>query len=109
MYYVAYLLQPHKNIVVPVSWVYHNEKQWQKFVNMGLNTNQTHRIFYTKNSAAWKDNDEPIGSYAPDFILDALQFPDEGCYEGKLVKFFCEFESYQIVHIYFNLFFFVFR
>lgn len=75
---------------------------------MWLNTNQTHRIFYTENSAAWKDNDEPIESYATDFVFDAQQFPDEGCYEGRLVKFFCEFEFYQIVHICYNLFFFFF-
>lgn len=96
MFYVAYLLQPKVNIVVPVSWIYQNDKQWQKFVNAGLNTNQTHRIFYTKNPAAWNDNDEPVESYVADFMMDAQEFPDDGCYEGKLVKFFREFKRYNI-------------
>lgn len=53
MYYVAYLSRFDVNIVVPVEWVYQNDEQWAKFVNMGLNANQKHRIFYTENQTAW--------------------------------------------------------
>lgn len=88
MFYVAYLLQPQVNIVVPIDWVYQSEKQWQKFVNSGLNINQTHRIFYTENPNAFNEKDEPFEGYVPDFTVNAGEFPDEGCYEGKLVKFF---------------------
>lgn len=86
MFYVTFLLKPKVNVVVPTTWIYQYEKQWEKFVNIGLNKNQTHRVFFTKNPRAW--NGEPLPGYDVNFDLVAMNFPDEGCYEGKLIKFF---------------------
>lgn len=78
MFYAAFLIKPHKNVAIPVNWVYQHDKQWPKFVNMGLNPNQKHRVFFTDK---WIENREPIQNYVPDFDLDAEKSPDEGCYE----------------------------
>lgn len=96
MYYVAYLSNFNVNIVIPVSWVYQSDKQWEKFVNVGLNSNQAHRIFYTQNADAWQ-NDEPLLGYVADFNLNADEFPSNGCYEGKLLKFFGKFSLFDFI------------
>lgn len=68
----------------------------QKFINKGLNSNQVHRVFYTENPFAYMNGQasnqadgEPISNYENlNFSLNADNFPDEGCYKGKLLKFF---------------------
>lgn len=91
MFFVAFLINPEVNVVIAPHWVYQHEVQVQKFINKGLNANQIHRIFYTENSRAFEQNGEPSVNYEPDFTFDAVCFPDEGCYDGKLIKFFRKF------------------
>lgn len=92
MYYVAYLQRFEQNIVVPVNWIMNYQTQWEKFVNRGLNQTQKHRIFYTEDPSAYDENGARL-DFQPNFTLDANEFPDGGCYEGKLVKFFSKFHS----------------
>lgn len=100
---MVFLTNPEVNVVVPIEWVYKLGDQWQKFINSGLNSNQIHRVFYTENSCAYMNNQasnqadgEPIANYENlDFSLDADIFPDEGCYNGKLIKFFG-----KLIHIF---------
>lgn len=89
MFFVAFLTNPEVNVIIPIEWVYEHEKQWQKFINSGLNSNQTHRIFYTENPEAYDGNGVPINNMAH-FDHDAVFFPDEGCYTGNIIKFFCK-------------------
>lgn len=89
MYYVVYLLDIGVNIVVPVQWIHQYEVQMEKFVNKGLNPCQKHSVFYTEIPDAYTDEGIPIANYENiSFDLFAEVFPDEGLYEGKLIKYF---------------------
>lgn len=107
MFFVVFLTNIEVNVVVPIEWVYNLNDQWQKFINSGLNSNQLHRVFYTENSCAYMNNQasnqadgEPIPNYENlDFTLNADSFPDEGCYCGKLIKFF---GKNMFIYIYIN-------
>lgn len=79
-------------MVIPTKWVYQNERQWEKFVNIGLNTNQTHRVFYTENQLAYDQSGVPLSDFEVNFDLNATTFPEEGCYDGKLIKFYGELQ-----------------
>lgn len=103
MYYVAFLHRFRKNIVVPVNWIMNYTAQWKKFVNRGLNQTQRHRIFYTEDPCAFDENGALLLNFQPNFDLDAVEFPNEGCYDGKLVKFFS-----KLCQIHLNLYYFKF-
>lgn len=112
MFFVAFLLNPEVNVVVPVEWVYKIGEQWRKFINRGLNTNQVHRVFYTENPSAYMNDQasnqvdgEPIANYENlDFGLDADTFPDEGCYKGNLIKYFGKYSIFMKKFVLLQLF-----
>lgn len=83
MFFVAFLLESEKNVVIPIEWIYENVKQWEKYVNSGLNSNQIHRIYFENEDP---ENEPGDANFTLD--LDAQWFPDRGCYSAKLVKFF---------------------
>lgn len=94
MFFVVYFLEPQVNVVVPIEWVYNFDEQLVKFVRVSLNSNQTHRVFYTEKPEAYTNQDHPLSDYVNmSFELDADLFPDEGCYKGKLIKMFGELEK----------------
>lgn len=92
MYFVVFLLGPKENVVVPDIWIQGCGQQWEKFINRGLNQTQKYRIFYSEDPLAMDDG-RPNNEYAPNFALDADDFPSKGCYTGKIIKFFRKFFS----------------
>lgn len=89
MFFVVYFIDPQVNVVVPLEWIHNYEIQWEKFVNSGLNSNQKHRVFYSENADAYTSDHVPEPLYnGRYFATDAITFPDEGWYTGKLLKFY---------------------
>lgn len=87
-YFIVYLRQLKKYVVLPASWIKGIENHFEKFVNNSLNSSQQFLCYYTSNQAAFVD-DCPDHNFEPDFdsgmIADtnvAQSF--DGCFFGKL-------------------------
>lgn len=74
--------------IVPHSWILDINKHVEKFMNRGLNKNQTFVVFWTSNSAAFDENQVPRAEFYPNLNANrSAQFPDEGLYECTIVSF----------------------
>lgn len=93
LYYVAFLLDAGKNIVIPCTWMRNAEKIVEKFVNYGLNTNQTHLCFWSIHADAKTQDGKPNFDYQPNFDSQIkTEFPcDEGVFRCRVVKFTSEY------------------
>lgn len=77
---VAYLIAPKTHIVVPENYIF--DLNEAKLKNYGVNSNQTHKVF-------WSENDG-----IPTFDgIESFEFPPhggEGYYRCRILKFFGE-------------------
>lgn len=85
MYYVVYLIHPRKYIVVPCHWVRDGETTvLEKFVDRGLNSNQKHLVFWSRER----------GHVQPNFSANiANEFPCrelEACFMCFILKYKCK-------------------
>lgn len=89
MYYVVYLLQPEQNVVIPINWVQDIDKQWEKFVNYGLNSTQKYMCYWSNEKEAVDENGMPNSAFKANFHTgqSVNQFPEPGCYIGRILKF----------------------
>lgn len=87
MYFAVFLLRPSIHVIIPKTWIEGIDDHWEKFVNHSLNHNQIFRCFYSKEPNALDTEKRPNVNFVPKFELDATEFPNEGCYLGKLVFF----------------------
>lgn len=71
-----------------MTWVQEIDANWKKFVNYGLNSNQKYTFFYSERHGAHIDGGKPNCDYVPNFTNEIRSFPEEGCYYGKILKFF---------------------
>lgn len=69
MYFVVFLKVLKKNIIVPKTWIKDLKKHKEKFMDLGLNGNQTYECFYTNDPEAFDEHDMPIKTYPPNFDL----------------------------------------
>lgn len=92
MYYVVYLLDADEHIVTPCTWIRDAKKMLKKFVNYGLNSNQTHLCFWSEHADAKTQDGRPNVDYQPNFDLQLRnEFPcDEGVYRCHVIKFTSE-------------------
>lgn len=88
MYFVVFFPNIRKNCIVPSSWINEININWQKFVNNGLNSNQMFSVFYSANAEALDKNGAPNPNFVPTFSNEIKEFPEEGCYFGKILKYF---------------------
>lgn len=92
MFYVVYLVDFKKNIIVPENWILHIQDHLEKFINNGLNKNQTFACFFTNNPMAFHENGTPRTDFRPSCNNQfSEQFPDEGLYMVKLKRFQSKF------------------
>lgn len=90
-YFVVFLRQLKKYVVLPAAWIKDIDKHYEKFVNNSLNRSQLFLCFFTSNEAAFIDGC-PDNNFAIDFdseIVDEIN-PDgtfNGCFLGKLKRF----------------------
>lgn len=88
MYFVVFLetIAESKYVVIPITWINNGPDLWQKFVNKGLNTNQTHLCFYSKkNNQAFDGNGKIKETFLPNFGEDNIK---QQLFECKIVKYF---------------------
>lgn len=88
MFCIVYILTLKQNYVVPIEWLYGSDSHIEKFMNYGVNANQTYRIYWTDDPAAFEPNGLPkkhfeLNKHAPQ---DAT-FPSEGWYKCHITKF----------------------
>lgn len=93
MFVVVYLIEPKINIVIPEEWIFALDEE--KIKNMGANSNQSYRIFYSNDAS--NENGVPNGLHAPNFNLLLMDiFPPsydvvECCYIGRVKHFYREY------------------
>lgn len=90
MYFIVYILQTKEHHVVPYKWT--RGINYESTMNDGLNRNLKFRTFWTRERSAFDANGVPRINYtpepnAPQFPDEGKQFPDEGWYQCKAVKF----------------------
>lgn len=80
VYYVVYLRELEKNVVLPAAWIMDIEKHTEKFVNNSLNRSQQFQCFYTTSEEAYIDG-RPNENFAADFNSAQNRF------SGKLKRY----------------------
>lgn len=104
-YYVLYLINPRVFVVVPYNWLRGGDSSiLEKFVDKGLNSNQKHLCFYSREGE----------HVAPNFHANiANEFPSreaEACYHCFVIKFKCMsaslfiliFFSFKLIYVIFH-------
>lgn len=86
-YYIVYLKGPKKYLVVPFYWIRDGDTTMlEKFVDRGLNSNQTHLCYWNEQVDA-----EDYASHVPDFGANISDdFPcqeNAACYYCFVLKF----------------------
>lgn len=105
MFFIVFFLEAVMHKVVPHTWIHGLSEQLEKFINFGLNKNQKFMAFYTDSADAFDDNGVPRPDFVPDFNLSHRNnFPAEGLYLCKLVKFRGKFYFSSLFQIYTKLF-----
>lgn len=87
MFYVIYLPNARRNVVIPNKWIFNHEKQMNKDMFHGINPNQTVLCYFSPN--AYNGNGEPNPDFPPNFAMpaDVTDFPNEGCFKAKIKTF----------------------
>lgn len=84
LYFAAYLTEFKKNVLIPDYWV--ETLNLADSINEGLNKNKNHLVFVS-----------PDLNKEPDFSLPVrhtLDLNTDGCYLGKVIRAFSEFDVY---------------
>lgn len=86
MYFIVYICQTSRYVVVPYTWIQlNNFMEWM--VNNGINSNITFEVFYTENPDAF-ENEVPRINFAPNVHASSeSQFPNEGWYTCFIRRF----------------------
>lgn len=101
MYFVVFIFQTKNYIVVPATWLIELSAHTEKFMNYGVNSNQTFRVFYTTNVDAFDANGVPRATFEPNRnASNHSQFPNEGLYKCKITKYKGIISQY-IFHIFY--------
>lgn len=97
MHFVVYLCAAKKYAVIPPHWLADGRNVWAKFVNYGLNPNQTYLCYYKRKNGHFDEDDGADFEHLPRFSLSlADEHPPvllEANYHCKIVKYF--YREYQ--------------
>lgn len=81
MFYVVYLVDAKKYLVIPCSWLRDGEGViLEKFVDYGLNSNQKHLCY-------WSRHDGVVADFGIDISTGFPCRQDEACYYCFVLKF----------------------
>lgn len=89
-YYVVYLHEKQKFVVVPAAWIKDIERHYEKFINNSLNRSQIFLCFHPDESSEAFIDGRPDVKYIPDF-------QPSNCSLGKLKRYYGEFVLTLIV------------
>lgn len=99
MFFIAYLVDVKKSIVVPAVWVYNFEELIQKFIRKSINSNQKCLIYFSKKTV----DGIPDGEIDANFTAPSSNiFPsigEEACFVAKITHYFSEFIFLQFVYL----------
>lgn len=90
MFFVVYLIEAKKKVIIPQTWVRGIDQQWKKFLNKSINRNQKYLCFYSDDAHTKDDQGRPNGNFVPDWSsLVTLQavYPTTGCYYANLIAY----------------------
>lgn len=90
MFFVAYLVEPKRYVVIPTFWVYDPRNEiWNKFVNTGLNSSQNYLCYWASDEGSEEYLGAPNFNLEPDFTATlASIFPRRSAtYKCRIVKF----------------------
>lgn len=97
MYFVVFLMSPRVYVTIPENWIKDFDRHNEKFLNQGINANQTYVCYYTKNANAKNENGTILLNFTPDFDTNfEPTFPSTGCYLCRIVKARCNICSFVI-------------
>lgn len=92
MFYVIQLTKSKKHVVVPVNWIKDHRAQLKKYINYGLNCNVELLVFYSPPVLERIRNGVCAFDYPPNFKASlSIEYPADGCYFGRPIKYFGEF------------------
>lgn len=80
VYFVVFLREMQKNVILPMSWIKDIENHFEKFVNNSLNRSQLFLCFYPEDAHAFVDGC-PDENFEPDFN-------SEYCFIGKMKRYY---------------------
>lgn len=84
MYFVAYFYAHKVFVIVPKQWIRGIDDHIEKFINNGINRNQTFLCYFS--ARAINDEGRPDHDVLPVFRISVnLHFPGDGCYYAKLM------------------------
>lgn len=91
MYFVVYILNAKRYVVVPYTWVDGLQNHLELFLNNGINSNKKHKVFYTDNPRAFA-NGLPLLNFIPNNGVGfSTRFPEEGWYICFVKKIKCRY------------------
>lgn len=81
MFYVCYIVKARKYAVFPANWLKDHKNQLKKFINSGLNSNQSLLAYYSQTQSEEIESGRSVLECPPDFELNTnVDFPADGCY-----------------------------
>lgn len=93
MYFVVFLLDVEKYIVIPPHWINEGHAIWEKFVNYGgVNSNQKYLCYYKRKNGDFSEDEGVDFDFAPNFNANFTEmYPPAGldaAYYCKIVRYF---------------------
>lgn len=102
MYFIVFVQQIERNLVVPYAWVrginLGTDQIIETFVNVGVNSNRRHLVYWTDQDDAFNSDGIPLSDFIPSLIPNqrgaiASIFPNEGWYYCYIRRFRCKFRT----------------
>lgn len=88
MYYVVFLVDLKKSVIVPKQWIKDIKSHKEKFYNRSLNSAQIFACFYTNEKEAFDKDGLPSGKFSPNFAARASKtLNGEGLFRVQLKTF----------------------
>lgn len=101
MYFVVYLVELKKNVILPTGWIKDVSLHLEKFINNSLNRSQALLCYFTTNPAAFDDKNCPRTDWTPNFSSMVtsdggdLDGGFDGCFVGLLQQFKGDYKLYS--------------
>lgn len=90
MYFVVFIIQTRRHVIVPHSWIKEINFHAENIINNGINHNRKFMVFWTDNPEAFIGQ-RPLRNYAPNVFASTTSiFPDEGWYSCYIKRFKCK-------------------
>lgn len=88
MYFIVYIHSIKQHRVVPTKWMREFDLHTEKFMNYGVNSNQSFLVFWTDDLSAFDIDGIPhLNVIANEAAAIRDDFPHEGWYKCRIVKF----------------------